>query len=93
MKKFRKRPVVIEAIQWTGENFQELHKWGGGGETEFHGRISRTYDEKCLAVQGRELWLSFAQIDDWIIKDMVGKFRVCKPTVFEATFEIEEPSN
>ncbi len=28
MSKFRKKPVVIEAVQWTGENFDELFDWG-----------------------------------------------------------------
>ena len=27
MPKFRKKPVVIEAMQWTGVNLQEMLKW------------------------------------------------------------------
>lgn len=30
MSTYRKRPVVVEAIQWTGRNEQELRDWTGG---------------------------------------------------------------
>jgi hypothetical protein len=28
IKKFRKKPVIIEAMQWCGDNFQELEEFG-----------------------------------------------------------------
>jgi hypothetical protein len=29
VEKWRKKPVVVEAVQWTGENFREIKVWSG----------------------------------------------------------------
>lgn len=29
IKKFRTKPVEIEAVQWTGENLKEIQEWAG----------------------------------------------------------------
>lgn len=74
---FRKKPVVIEAIQFTGSNLEEIKKFAG----------------KFVEDGGDELVIStiegplVASPKDWIIKGIVGEFYPCKPHVFEATYE------
>ena len=103
--KFRKKPVVIEAIQWTGSRnrFVEILKWANGvtgdniidGGAVFHPTVVGT-DDDCLTSS----WPLFintlegtmaASIGDWIIKGVNGEFYPCKPDIFAKTYErIEE---
>lgn len=77
--KYRKKPVVVEAIQWTGCNISDICK--------FTGR-----DISCLLVSG-ELHIEtlegthHASIGDYIIKGLKGEFYPCKPDVFVQTYE------
>lgn len=82
--KFRKKPVVIEAMQfkggWSGDG-TVICDWVGananwtststGGELKIH-----TLEGTMTATEG-----------DWIIKGVKGEFYPCKPDIFEATYE------
>lgn len=70
--KFRKKPVIIEAEQYTGmESFPRFDclKYSNGPYIETL--------EGPLRVS----------INDWIIKGIKGEFYPCKPDIFEATYE------
>lgn len=75
--KYRKKPVVIEAVQWTGENFDEVYEFT---------------NKTCLWVGG-ELIIEtlegdhLARVGDYIIKGVKGEFYPCKPDIFEQTYE------
>lgn len=77
--KYRKRPVVVEAIQWTGCNITEMCK--------FTGR-----DVSHLLVSG-ELYIEtlegthHASVGDYIIRGVKGEYYPCKPDIFELTYE------
>jgi hypothetical protein len=81
--KFRKKPVVIEAVQYTGENGFECVKFGDGfigGTVERDGGLTiDTLEGKMHASR----W-------DWIIKGVKGEFYACKPDIFAATYEAVE---
>jgi hypothetical protein len=96
MAKFRKRPVVIEAVKLT----EEL-AWDSllNRQSPFPGSslfFSGTYhpkDKKLFNVyvpistpEGRMR----AEIGDWIIKGVQGEFYPCKPDIFEETYEAIE---
>jgi len=76
MAKFRKRPVVIEAVQFHG-NFDEIEKFVGG-DAEFRS------GELIVATLEGPL---HASPKDWIIKGVNGEFYPCKPDIFEKTYE------
>lgn len=76
MAKYRKKPVVIEAIQFTC-NFDEIEDFVGG-DAEFR--------EGKLVVATLEGAMQ-AKIGDFIIKGIKGEFYPCKPDIFEATYE------
>lgn len=85
MAKFRKKPVVIEAVQvpisGDMENWGRLSVFLGTGDywqVRNRGRNLeiRTLEGKMLANNG-----------DWIIKGVAGEFYVCKPDIFAATYE------
>lgn len=80
--KFRKRPVVIEAVKWNGDNSDEIYAFFGEQSWgEFVGAFSiKTLEGVMMATPG-----------DWIIKGVKGEFYPCKPDIFEATYEpVEE---
>ncbi|MCA9340405.1 MAG: hypothetical protein KDA17_05815 [Candidatus Saccharibacteria bacterium] len=77
MRKFRKKPVVIEAVQYTRNGLQaeQAAQWCGGDQTD-NGCIIHTLEGDHLANYG-----------DWIIKGVNGEFYPCKPDIFAKTYE------
>ena len=77
---YRKKPVVIEAIQFRN-NFEEIESFCGG-DAEFHnGELTVATLEGAL----------HASPNDWIIKGVKGEFYPCKPDIFELTYDkVEE---
>lgn len=82
MAKFRKKPVVIEAVQWLGYNFDEIREFAGDGFKSF----PMSSDICIETLEGN----MFANSKDWIIKGVKGEFYPCKPDIFEATYESVE---
>lgn len=76
--KFRKKPVTIEAVQWTGDNVEEIGEFLAGVHwaTAGHNAVIPTLEGDMAASP-----------NDWIIKGVKGEFYPCKPDVFEATYE------
>lgn len=77
--KFRKKPVVIEALQWNGENSIEV--------SAFCPTIIDLYDTKQFLLIPTKEGDMKASVNDWIIKGVQGEFYPCKPDIFEATYE------
>ena len=77
--KFRKKPVVVDAIQWTGENDFEMSSFLF---TDWH-----KYVNDCLVIKTREGEMT-ASVGDWIIKGVAGEFYPCKPDIFWETYEV-----
>lgn len=92
MSKFRKKPVVIEALRWDGsraskERIEEVfyNLETNCVELPLHGEWDRkTYLSWTIyTLEG----LVTASPGDWIIKGVKGEFYPCKPDIFEATYE------
>lgn len=81
MKKYTKKPVTIEALQWTGENRKELF--------DFCDKSYMNGDE--LRIQTLEGSM-IASIGDYIIKGVKGEFYPCKPSIFALTYDEGEPA-
>lgn len=77
IKKFRKKPVTIEAIQWNGENLSEIDKFTKG-KVKNH--------ESVLIIPTLEGDM-YASLNDYIIKGVNGEFYPCKPDIFDKTYE------
>ena len=94
MSKFRKRPVVIDAIQWTGNNPFEIGEWSGQWERDHtdlfvarNGEIEIKTLEDGFDGHAKHI----ASIGDWIIRGVQGEFYACKPDIFQQTYErVEE---
>jgi hypothetical protein len=77
--KFRKKPVVISAVQWTGANVDEIL-----GFILPVGSARRAGND--LLIETLEGTMSASPMD-WIIKGVKGEFYPCKPDIFAATYE------
>lgn len=93
--KFRKKPVEIEAIQWTGMNIEDVlafcyadERWKEGIESEYVGGpgIGHVPDLGDLDIPTLEGTMT-ARPRDWIIRGVQGELYPCKPDIFEATYE------
>lgn len=83
-KKYRKKPVVIEAIQLEDDLRQhiEVHRWinGNGGVSDIS-PFSTYITIRTLEGDMR------ADLGDWIIRGVNGEFYPCKPDIFAKTYE------
>lgn len=84
--KFRKKPVMIDAMQYDGFNREQIMKELGMTKNDvatdkYKSFLIRTLEGTRLAKQG-----------DWIVKGVKGEFYPVKPDIFEATYEIVEAS-
>ena len=104
--KFRKKPVVIEAVQLTWQTWNEMcdhadvgrledGKPTGGysipGTFEFSDIQITDEDVLALAIPTLE-GMMIAHEGDWMIRGVQGELYPCKPDIFEATYEPLEES-
>ena len=81
--KYRKKPVVIDAVQWEGK-MQDV--------IDCHGVQFPTYGqpfEGALRIKTLE-GDHACELGDWIIKGVKGEFYPCKPDIFDMTYELVE---
>lgn len=79
MPKFRKKPVVIEAVQWLGSNFVEID--------DFVTVPHETYPADGYMVIPTLEGDMRAGLGDYIIKGVQGEFYPCKEEIFLKTYE------
>lgn len=90
MGKWRKKPVVIEAVQWKGpirdaEYLTAFDDW----------MVANQGDRKCR-YKGSNIIIATLEGDhlaspgDWIIRGVQGELYPCKPDIFSATYEKAE---
>ena len=97
--KYRKKPVVIEALQLRWDNWNEMCDFVGVGSLA-DGKPEGTFLDKegiptkeCNA--NTQIGLSIPTLEgvmrgienDWIIKGVNGEFYPCKPDIFHKTYE------
>ena len=80
--KYRKKPVVIEAVQWVG-NPDEMPIPPAPSELL---RQRALLDAPWWEIKTLEGWYKLTP-GDWIIKGIKGEFYPCKPDIFAATYE------
>ncbi len=82
VSRYRKKPVVIEAMRFDGHNHNEIKRWMPRelGSSVFVDRGSRL----CIpTLEG----LLTASAGDYVIRGVQGEFYPCKPDIFDATYE------
>ena len=82
LKKFRKKPIVIEAIQWDGCNLQEVME----GFPLISLKIGKNHYPQNISIETLEGKVRVS-IGDWIVKGVSGEFYPVKPSIFKLTYE------
>ena len=90
VRTFVKKPVVIQAIRWDGNNIRELSEFMG--EKLPNGTLKRKVD--IYGDTSMPVLVIFtcdgdhhAAVGDWIIRGTHGEFYPCKPDIFEQVYE------
>lgn len=85
MPKFRKKPIVIDAVQYDGTESSVVEILTMRGDTS---ALRVEHDELLIPTLEGVMWASKG---DWIIKGVKGELYPCKPDIFEATYELCSP--
>ena len=85
--KYRKKPIVIEAIRFCGFD----------GSSDFIPQELAIFLEDAVTSSGDDALFIHtlegdmrADVGDWIIRGVNGEFYPCKPDIFEKTYELVE---
>ena len=91
IKSYRKKPVVIQAIEWTGSNLREVIEFTGLHESA--NKWAWEEYENIVARHGLKIFtlecITMATIGDMIIRGVHGEFYPCKPDIFAKTYDPE----
>lgn len=80
IQKYIKRPVTIEAVQYTGDNAEEIMNF-------VNEKLIITDKEIVIpTLEGNMI----AVPSDYIIKGVAGEFYPCKEDIFHKTYELRE---
>lgn len=92
MGRYRKKPVVIDAIQNEGK-WRPIMAWldelaGGRASIPFGAKptITRDREDGTVLIETLEGTMR-CDVGDWLICGVQGEFYPCKPDIFEATYE------
>ena len=77
VKQYRKKPVVISAVKWDGDNIAEVLRFSSDCY------IIGADNLKLHTLEG----VMSASVGDYIIKGVKGEVYACKPDIFDMTYE------
>lgn len=93
MAKYRKRPVIVEALQFSKETWSEICDFvvapgcaKVNGVLGIHLNESQDPEQTGATIMTLEGDMAVAE-GDWIIKGVQDEFYPCKPDIFAATYE------
>ena len=81
---YRKRPTVVRALQWNGDNTAAVITFTQGGA--FHVPFYMNDGPGTMLIQAFD-GPTITHVGDYIIKKKNGEFSVCRPEIFEASYE------
>jgi 8-oxo-dGTP diphosphatase len=90
--KYRKRPVVIDAIRWTGQNADEVKAFvgqrpGSGGDGfQLPGGATKEWDQAHVWAEAEGCWMR-CPVGHWVIRGVAGEFYPHDPSTFNITYE------
>ena len=103
MKKYKKRPIEIEAFQLTREFFEDFFNRFPSNVTAFSKAYGTSiitfFKESYPSGAAYEPYYAMiptlegrmrADMNDWIIKGVQGEYYPCKPDIFEQTYDLVE---
>ena len=100
INKYKKKPVVIEAVKLTEKSIKEVYEFVHSYRVELNNLIESDYwelYEKTVVKDGMNIPTLedgfdkraklVASMGDYVIKGIKGEFYACKPDIFHETYE------
>lgn len=84
MAKFRKKPVEVDALRWTGDNILAVYEFMHPQQPTYMWEFSDR--DEIVGIETLE-GVMVAKKGDWIIRGVKGEFYPCKSDIFEASYE------
>jgi hypothetical protein len=86
--RFRKRPVVVEAIRWTGDNEAEVREFAGGlfGTVTPEARVGGPGITAEVLDKLHSTWVG-VKTGQWVVRGVKGEFYPIDQEVLEETYE------
>lgn len=81
IKTFVKKPIEVQAVQWTGDNYDEIYNFIGYYPALINGYSGLFLD---IGLYGNE---KYVFTGDWIIRGANDEFYPCEPDIFEQTYD------
>ena len=92
IKSYAKKPVVIQALRWTGSNLKEIITFTDGPPDVRSEHVGMKWEEYKDLVEKEGLKIYTlegkmnANVGDYIIKGVRGEFYPCRKDIFEETY-------
>ena len=90
MAKYRKKPIVIEAVRWDGNKISEVTEWTKEALAKSPSQIGSFFrmghSVSIHTLEGTMM----ASPGDYIIRGVNGELYPCKPDIFEKSYEPAE---
>lgn len=89
--RFRKKPELVDAVQWTGNNMQDIRdlvQLGPPGLTNY----CRDMDSRRLIAENGDGVVQVALPGDWVVRSSDGTLSTCNQLTFAASYEAVPPS-
>ena len=87
--RYRKRPVVVEAVLYTGQNAEQVAAFTNAASFGVVDVADRSADPDITAEVWDKLHSTWIGVKDgqWIIRGVKGEFYPCDAAVFDETYE------
>ena len=91
MPKFRKKPIVVEAIQWVGGDYEYLNKfcgrnWGRADASDVDWTANDDEEQVVLWNTAESRWL-LCPVGWFVIRGIKGELYSVKEEIFQMTYE------
>lgn len=86
--RYRKRPIPVSAVQWTGENLDEMTQLAGFNFSTIDPEDREDDPEMTGQVLDslHSTWIPM-RTGDWVIRGIKGEFYPCNAEVFAQSYE------
>lgn len=81
--RYRKKPVVIEALQWNGD-WPEMVRFLGNCGYDLAVDTAGLHTFKIETLEGSMI----VRLGDYVIKGVMGEYYPCREDIFKQTYEV-----
>lgn len=98
VKRYRKKPVIIEAQQFTPESSHEVYQWVEANTQGSFDPYAEEIPASGVSIDPETGFILIATLEGvmqakpgwWVIRGLQGEFYPCKPDIFDASYDLEE---